>query len=140
LAMTTSKLPADTPPLVITDVDFVRLSKLLDDAGEPIARLAEEMMRATVVPRAEVPPTVATMNSVVVYEDEQTGVRRSVRLVYPGEANVSAGAVSVLAPVGSALLGLSVGQTIEWDVPSARRRFRVVEISYQPEAAGHPDP
>lgn len=129
-----------TPPLVITDVDFVRLSKLLDDAGEPVARLAEELMRATVVPRDEVPANVATMNSVVVYEDEVTGVRRSVRLVYPGQANASEGAVSVLAPVGCALLGLSVGQSIEWDVPSARRRFRVVEVSYQPEASGHPEP
>ena len=82
------------------------------------------------------PDDVVTMNSEVVYEDSATGNQRVVRLVYPKDANASAGRVSVLAPVGAALLGLHVGQEIEWAVPGGIKRIRVAEVRYQPEAAG----
>jgi regulator of nucleoside diphosphate kinase len=78
------------------------------------------------------------MNSRVLYVDETTGERRLVQIVYPTEADASDGKVSILAPVGAALLGLSVGQAIEWDFPDGtRRRLRVEDVSYQPESAGH---
>jgi regulator of nucleoside diphosphate kinase len=76
------------------------------------------------------------MNSEVVYEDFATGARRTVRLVYPKDADASRGWISVLAPIGSALLGLRVGQEIEWQLPTERRRLFVVEIRYQPESRG----
>jgi regulator of nucleoside diphosphate kinase len=76
------------------------------------------------------------MNSEVVYEDHTSGARRTVRVVYPKDADSSRGWVSVLAPIGSALLGLRVGQQIVWNVPSGARRISVVEIRYQPEANG----
>ena len=63
-------------------------------------------------------------------------MRRTVRVVYPREADSTRGHISVLAPIGSALLGLRVGQSIEWDLPKGRKRVRVVEIRYQPESHG----
>jgi regulator of nucleoside diphosphate kinase len=77
------------------------------------------------------------MNSQIVYEDCATGARREVHLVYPRDADAARGRISVLAPVGSALLGLRVGQQIAWKLPSGVRCIRVVEIRYQPEAQGH---
>ena len=74
------------------------------------------------------------MNSRVVYSDETAGVQRVVSIVYPREADASKGKVSVLSPIGTALLGLSVGQVIAWDFPDgSRRRLRVDELVHQPE-------
>lgn len=126
-----------TPSIIITDRDLQRLLSLLDHTSSPAAEsLDAELQRATVVRQNEVPADVVTMNSDVVYEDLQTGTRRTVRVVFPKDADASKGWVSVLAPIGSALLGLKVGQEIEWKLPTGRRRVRVVEIRYQPEAAG----
>jgi regulator of nucleoside diphosphate kinase len=92
-------------------------------------RLEAELDRADVMRAAELPDDVVTMHSRVRYLDETTGERRSVTLVYPDEADVERGRISVLAPVGSALLGLSTGQTIDWEFPhGARRRLRVEDV------------
>ena len=115
--------------LIITDRNHARLTVL-----QPHERLQSELDRAIVVSSEAVPGDVVTMGSQVRYVDEATGLRRLVQVVYPAEANASAGKVSVLAPVGAALLGLSTGQTIEWDFPDGRRRLRVEEIVLQPEA------
>jgi regulator of nucleoside diphosphate kinase len=80
------------------------------------------------VPRDAVPVDVVTMEREVVYEDCETRSRRTVRIVFPHDANPSEGKVSALAPIGSALLGLRVGQSIEWPVARGKRRFRVVEV------------
>lgn len=78
------------------------------------------------------------MNSRVRYMDELAGVTREITLVYPHDASRYESRVSVLSPVGSALLGLRVGQTIEWPMVSGRPgRFRVLALPYQPESAGH---
>ena len=83
------------------------------------------------------PADVVTMNSTVDCIDDISGDTHPVTLVYPRDADAAAGRVSVLAPVGSALLGLSVGQQIDWQAPGGRAlRLRVVAIRYQPEAAG----
>lgn len=125
------------PSLIITARDLARLRRVIDlhdtNAAE---QLEAELQRATVVDPREVPPTVVTMNSEVAYEDLATGERRVVRVVFPNEADAGRGKVSVMAPIGSALIGLSVGQEIEWRVPGGRKRIRVVEIRYQPEASG----
>lgn len=118
--------------LIITESDF-RLLRML----KPHDELQRELERAIVVSSEAVPRDVVTMNSRALYVDETTGERRLVQLVYPEEADAGASKVSVLAPVGAALLGLSVGQAIEWDFPDgSRRRLRVEDVSYQPESAG----
>lgn len=77
------------------------------------------------------------MNSRVLFENEKTGERREISLVYPGSANIDTGKVSILVPIGTALLGLRVGQSIDWELPSGEKaRYRVISVPYQPEAAG----
>ena len=96
-------------------------------------------MRAKVVPRDKIPKDVVTMNSRVIFENETTGEQREVTLVYPGSADIDAGRISVLVPVGTALLGLRVGQSIDWELPGGKKqRYRIVEVPFQPEAAGEP--
>lgn len=122
--------------LYLTEDDLERLSQLLEAQGGRFAKLEGELARATVVPRGEIPRDVVTMNSRVVFENETTGERREVTLVYPGDADIDAGKISVLVPVGTALLGLRVGQSIDWQLPSGERhRYRVIEVPYQPESA-----
>jgi regulator of nucleoside diphosphate kinase len=124
-------------PIIVTDADLARLQPVLDSTrGEGADALEEELQRAAIVRQADVPADVVTMNSDVVYEDGVTGARRTVRVVYPKDADSKRGWISVLAPIGSALLGLRVGQEIEWPVPHGSKRVRVVELRYQPEASG----
>ena len=128
--------------IFITKPDMERLRSLVDAA--PSKRdsaaadlLDDELSRAVVVPQDEIPAEVVTMNSRVVFEDAANGRRREITLVYPPAADANAGRVSVLAPVGAALLGLSVGQEIDWPLPGGRTtRLRIVSVEYQPEAAG----
>ena len=129
-----------TSGIIITEVDERRISRLLElKAKELDARslelLEDELTAAKVVSSREVPPSVVTMNSVVLFEDVETGQRHEVTLVYPEEGAGMPGRVSILAPIGAALLGLSVGASIEWPVPGGRaRHVRVIEVRYQPEA------
>ncbi len=117
---------------IITETDLALLRKL-----RPHDELQRELERAIVLSSEAVPRDVVTMNSRVLYVDETTGERRLVKIVYPMEADASAGKISVLAPVGAALLGLSIGQAIEWGFPDGtRRRLRVEDVSYQPESSG----
>lgn len=126
-----------TPCIIITKNDLERLELLIARGDVPATeRLDEELARARVVSQHEIASDVVTMNSDVVCEDVNRGVRRNVRVVYPGDADAERGWVSVLAPLGSALLGLRVGQEIDWRMPSGKRRVRVVAVPYQPEANG----
>jgi regulator of nucleoside diphosphate kinase len=127
------------PRIVVTSSDMERLRTLIDTtAGDKADALDAELTRAVVVAPAEVPPDVVTMNSRVVYRDEESSETREVTLSYPKDASLEQGRVSVLAPVGAALLGLSVGQEIEWLVPGGRhKRLRILAVTYQPQAAGN---
>jgi regulator of nucleoside diphosphate kinase len=135
---------SEPPSIYLTKDDCDRLSDLLEayaagSGGRRIDALENEVARAIVVPPEQIPKDVVTMNSRVVFEDETTGERREVTLVYPAHADIDAGKISILVPVGSALLGLRVGQSIDWNLPSGqRRRYRVIAVPYQPEAAGDP--
>ena len=125
-----------TEPLIVTEADRLLLSVL-----RPHAELQGELDRAVVVSSEAVPPDVVTMNARVVYSDETSGVQRVVTIVFPGEADAADGRVSVLSPIGTALLGLSVGQAIDWDFPDgSRRRLRVDELVHQPERGLSPQP
>lgn len=123
--------------IILDRSDFEVLVRLVETHTEgPLARQAElldlELGLAEI--RERVPGDVVTMNSTVVFEDEATGERREATLCFPHEAATGTGRVSVLAPVGSALLGLSVGQSIEWPVPGGKtRRLRVVDVPSQPQ-------
>lgn len=111
--------------LIISDKDFVRLSKL-DNHG----LLSYELSRAVVVPEDQVPPNVVRMNTRVVYLDESNGISREVELVFPEAVDLDVGKISVLSPVGSALLGLEEGQTIDWSFPNdPSRRLRVMSVA-----------
>ncbi|MDD3609197.1 MAG: nucleoside diphosphate kinase regulator [Halothiobacillaceae bacterium] len=128
------------PPITLSTLDYERLEALLDQPqwrGNPQSeRLRQEMERAELVEPQGVPPTLVTMNSTLRCMDLNTREERCFTLVYPRDADADAGRVSVLAPLGSALLGLSVGQSIHWPVPEGVRHLRVEGLDYQPEAAG----
>src|SRR5690606_25599508 len=79
---------------------------------------------------------LVTMNSQVTYENLHSGKKHTVWLVYPRDANIRENKISVLAPLGSALLGLSEGQEVEWLMPGGARRLKILDVAYQPEAAG----
>jgi len=113
--------------LLIADADYARLAAL----GRQEA-LEEELSRATVIPVERMPDNVVRMHSRVTYLDERSGERREVELVFPEEADMASGKVSVLAPVGAALLGLVVGQSIDWPFPDGRARRLRVESTLAP--------
>jgi regulator of nucleoside diphosphate kinase len=128
------------PKIIMSTLDAERLESLLeslpDGAFPGRAALEAELLRAEVVDPKQVPPTVVTMNSTVRFrvgpeEDFQ------LTLVYPRDADGSANRISVLAPVGSALLGLSQGDEMEWPKPGGGTvKVRIEEVTYQPERAG----
>lgn len=128
------------PPIVISSQDLARIEALLDHMpraqAEQYAALRAELDRADVVAPGDIPADAVTMNSVVTFKDEDSNDEMTISLVYPPGAGAP-GTVSVLAPVGSALLGLRVGQQIPWPTPDGHvRQLRVLEIEYQPEASG----
>ena len=131
------------PQIVLTEQDSDRLTRLLDSLPyarrEGVGALEDELARAEVVAAANLPRDVVTMNSRVVFADLETGKRSEVLLVYPHDVAKfkDGGAISVLAPVGSALLGLRVGQSIDWRMPSGKlKRLRVLEVGGQPSSEG----
>lgn len=130
----------EQPPITISSLDIERLEALLEHASyrhlPGVAALENELRRATVVDPADVPAGLVTMNSKVLFRDQVSNEEYGLTLVYPS-ANNAPGEVSILAPVGSALLGLSVGQSIEWQVPGGRQlQLQVLDVVYQPEANG----
>ncbi|HBK45241.1 MAG TPA: nucleoside diphosphate kinase regulator [Xanthomonadaceae bacterium] len=129
------------PSIVVSSRDLARLEAMLESPAlsrHPAAiALSDELGRARIVAPEQMPEGVVTMHSRVECEDELQHELHTLTLVYPHEADVERGRVSVLAPVGSALLGLSVGQSIDWQAPAGRNlRLRVTAVHYQPEAAG----
>lgn len=129
------------PPITLSTLDLERLEALLEQpahAAQPgAAGLREELDRADVLPPAQMPADVVTMNSQVSCVDTASGTRHTFTLVYPERADRDAGRVSVLAPVGTALLGLRTGDRIEWPGPGGRTlSLQVDAIDYQPEASG----
>jgi len=136
----------------VTNSDLQRLTTLLrenwrdrrEDVGD-LNRLEYEIERASVVRPTEVPKDVVTMNSRVRLRDLDSGDAVVFSLVYPsapyaaGSDHLAEMTVSVLAPIGTAILGYRVGDTIEWDVPGGVRRLKIEDVLFQPEAAGRYD-
>lgn len=119
------------PPLIVSERDYARLSELALRAEARMPQvasfLARELERATVVPPEDVPPDVVTMGSRFVFRLTDAGGDREAALVYPAEADMAAGRLSVLTPVGAALLGLSAGQVMPWADRTGEARSLVVE-------------
>jgi regulator of nucleoside diphosphate kinase len=126
--------------IYITSKDRERLQAIgrmteAKDRGD-LADLVDELNRAIVVPAEEIPADVITMNSRVRLLDLDKGSAVEYTLVYPPEADAAKGKISIVAPIGAAMIGYREGDEIEWEVPGGRRRFKVEAVLYQPEAAG----
>jgi regulator of nucleoside diphosphate kinase len=127
--------------IYISEFDHDRLHALVNQHsgsrdGTAAERLAGELDRAIVVGREELPADVVAMHSSVMFEDIRNGTVREVTLVYPSAADAAAGKLSVLAPIGAALLGLRVGDTIEWPLPNGRTaKIKILTVA-QPQRAG----
>lgn len=131
-----------TRTIYITDHDMDRLRKLLERAKEAnrlrtdLQDLEAELDRAKVVATQAVPADVITMHSHVRLVDRDTSEDLTYTLVFPEEANIGHAKISVLAPIGTAMLGHRVGDTFQWQVPAGVVTLEVKELVYQPEAAG----
>ena len=132
--------------IYITQFDMQRLRALIGDAkrlaprgNEYLEGLESELSRGILVAPTDVPPDVVTMNSRVSLVDLDTNEEMVYTLVFPNDADIAKSKISVLAPIGTAMLGYRVGDTFEWHVPDGTRRLRVKKVLYQPEAAGNYD-
>lgn len=117
-----------------------RLRPLVEDiknSRDDLRMLQQELERACVVAPEEIPPDIVTMNSKVRVREMTSGEKATYTLVFPDQADIERGKISVIAPIGTAMLGERVGDEFEWQVPAGPVRLRVEEVLYQPEAAGH---
>ncbi len=127
----------------VTENDERKLREALREAQKSgyrnsayIQQLEGELDRAEIVKPAQIPADVITMNSRVVLVDLAEGERMELTLVFPEDAGKSADSVSILAPIGTAMIGYRVGDVFEWETPDGPVNLRVEEILYQPEAGG----
>lgn len=129
--------------IIITNVDRDRLQELLDSEfvavigpAEYLDNLKAELRRAEIVPPEKAPRNVVTMNSSVTLRDLSSRELETYTLVFPEHADIARGKLSVLAPVGTAILGQRVGDELKWRVPQGWRKFKIERIHYQPEREG----
>ena len=129
--------------IYITEYDLKRLRELIEEAkrvdrrrNEYLESLDAELSGGKVVAPTGVPSDVVTMNSQVRLMDLDTREEMVYTLVFPQEADITQSKISVLAPIGTAMLGYRVGDTFTWKVPDGIRRLQVKQVLYQPEAAG----
>lgn len=127
------------PERTLTQIDHVRLTRLLSEhpAVGDAGQLDDLLFGSELVASPAVPPDVVTMYSQIVVGDAAGGSRRKIALCYPADADPAAGFISVLAPLGSALLGLRVGDVAHWVAPGGTSHAsRILEMLFQPEASG----
>jgi len=130
--------------IYVTEFDFKRLNKLIEMLeNEPegldakyLEELDDELRRAKVVAPTSIPADIVTMNSKIRLTDLDSGKEVTYQLVFPGDADAGQNKISILAPIGTALIGFKVGDTVEWGAPAGVKRMKIEEILYQPEAAG----
>lgn len=127
----------EKPSIIVSDTDQGRLTTLATDALERFPQAAQELLsemeRAAVVSAEAVPPNVVQMGSGVVFRSDN-GETRRVTLVFPGQADIAAGRISILTPIGAALIGLSEGQSIAWKTRDGRLRQLTI-LAVEGEAA-----
>lgn len=129
--------------IYITPQDLKRLKKELSMAGvsyshgrDDLQLLAKELDRAKIIEASEIPEKIVTMNTRLIFRDLDDDSTMEVTIVFPIDANINKGKISVFSPIGTALLGYSEGDTIEWKVPDGITRIRIEKVLYQPEASG----
>lgn len=140
MAKSASVTSSNATTLYLTELDVTRLEGIASRAAtaELDEMLDALLARAAIVPPEAIPKDVVTMNSRVVCALEGEPAPRNWTLVYPDDADLGAGRLSVLSPVGQALLGARTGQTVDYRLPDGRaQRVTVVEVAFQPEASGH---
>ncbi|MBA4709515.1 nucleoside diphosphate kinase regulator [Aquitalea aquatica] len=128
------------PAIIVSSLDYERLAAWMErlpaQDKATLTALEAELERAEVVEPESIPAGIITMNSTARVRIEQSGEEKLLTLVYPNQADGTAGHVSILAPIGAALLGLAEGQSIDWPTLAGQTRLTVLEVIYQPEAAG----
>lgn len=137
--MTTRK-PRRRPSIHMIDVEADALAELAVSIEKRMpdvaALLTDEISRATIHPATDIPRDIVTMSSRVDFVDEASGATRSIQLVYPNDADIAAGRISILTPIGAGLIGLRRGQSISWpDRDGHERALSVVDVE-QPAKAG----
>ncbi|GGG01526.1 nucleoside diphosphate kinase regulator [Pontibacter amylolyticus] len=129
--------------IYLTEQDYKRLIELVQQQRQGpgmqanIAKLGEELKRAKRVASDEIPAEVVTMNSSVLLRDMKSGNEMEITLVYPKDADVNARKISILAPVGTAIIGCKAGDEVEWPVPSGTINYKIEKVTFQPEASGN---
>lgn len=129
-------------PVYITEYDMQRLLRLLGglqycpQERALLEPLIEEMERAVVVPSERISQDVVTLNTRMRVRDLDSSEETLIQLVFPNDADFEHGKISILTPIGAALIGYSKGDTAIWKIPSGFRRLRIEEITYQPETDG----
>ena len=128
--------------IIVTQADYGRLRRIIESSrdlqpkdADHLDALERELDSAIIARSAEVPQDLVTMKSRVRVLDLGTGRELVYQIVFPGEADLVRNRISVLAPIGMALLGRPAGEVVEWQVPSGMRRLLILEVEYQPEAA-----
>ena len=129
--------------IIITELDYTRLCNTINLSRQKqssefknIEALGSEIKRAKKVDSKKITPEVITMNSLFEVSDLDNNRLMELKLVYPAEADFNKGHISVLSPLGSALIGYKIGDTISFDVPKGKKSVRINKILYQPEANG----
>ncbi len=127
------------PNIVVSEIDYERLMGLATNVSERLEEIAEELMaeldRAKVVPAKRLPQDVIHMGSTVEFRSND-GQQRRVTLVYPGEADIAQGKISILTPIGTALIGLAPGQSISWTARDGKQHeLNVLSVSNDVEVA-----
>ncbi len=127
----------------ITELDYIRLKKLIGKSQSEknvelknLEALVRELNRAEKVDSKTIAPEFITMNSVVQVINKSTNKPMTIKIVYPEEADFKKGHVSVLSPLGSALLGYKVGDLVQFNAPKGAVIIKIVQIDYQPESHG----
>jgi regulator of nucleoside diphosphate kinase len=130
-------------PIYVTEFDLDRLERLFGRAHgghrrdqDFLDQLEEELSKCRVVTPQEIPPNVVTLNSRVRFRDLDADRQMTVTLVFPEQASLAEGRLSIVSPIGTAILGYAAGDVVEWEVHSGTKKIRIEEILYQPEAAG----
>ena len=133
------------PPIHISETDYALIAShamRLEATAPAIAKmLLDEIDRAEVSSRDELPSDVVTLGSAVTFVDESTGVRRRVQIVLPADADIERNSLSIHSQVGAGLIGLRAGQSIEWPYPDGRpRTLRIVDVEQHPAMDRQPAP
>lgn len=118
--------------LIISKPDYLQLIKLIEQYDTPAAEALDiELSRADIVPDKNIPADAVAMGSQVTFVDLDSNEEKTINLVYPNEADVTQMKISILSPVGSALIGLRIGGNIDWPVPQGKvRRLKVIAVQH----------